>query len=72
MAGRVRVSGRSTAVVLWLMIALVFLPIVAIHGVAVMLASRDTAAREAEALQQTASVTQLGTADAAGAPVLHR
>jgi hypothetical protein len=72
MAGRVRVSGRSTALVLWLMITLVFLPIVAIHGVAVLLASRETAAREAEAPQQTASAAQIGSTDAPGATVLHR
>jgi cytoskeletal protein RodZ len=65
---RPRVSGRSTAVVLWLMITLVFLPIVAIHGIAALLASREIAAREQEALQQTASV-QPSPADAT---VLHR
>jgi thiamine monophosphate synthase len=46
-----KVSGRSTAVVLWLMIALVFLPIVAIHGIAAALAARD-----ADAGQQTAAL----------------
>jgi hypothetical protein len=54
-----KVSGRSTAVVLWLMIALVFLPIVAIHGIAAVLAARDS-----ETAQQTASLVGDHSAEA--------
>ena len=53
-----KVSGRSTAVVLWLMIALVFLPIVTIHGIAAVLAARDS-----ETAQQTASLAVHHAAD---------
>jgi hypothetical protein len=54
-----KASGRSTAVVLWLMITLVFLPIVAVHGIASVIVAREVAAREQEALQQTASAGQV-------------
>ena len=43
---------RSTAIVLWLMILLVFVPIAAAHGIAVLLADHGRSAAIAAAPEQ--------------------